>query len=194
MLFIGDAAFPNTPETLSLRHVYPNEFAVFEGRPVSIIERRSRLIGFDTQEAPRDPYWREGREFLKQELNGLRREIPINQARILGDCYGVDLYGRMLLDIRGVYNDSERVPAPTLRRLEKAERALRSAYAFPTNHFFVTDNLWQAFQDATRQQKGGFGGDVEFIHPCICRKARHQLEVQVTRQRRKICRVNAYRA
>ena len=193
-LFMGDAAVPNTTETLVFRHMYPSEFAAFEGRPASIIERRSRLMGFDTQEAPRDPgrrdcdipqpYWREGREFLKQELNGLRGEIPIDQARILGDCSGVDLYGRMLLDIRGVYDESDRVQAPTLRRLEMAERAIRSGYAFPTNHYFVTDNLWQAFQDAISQHKGGFSGDVEFIHPCICRRARHQLEVQVTRQRR----------
>ena len=53
-LFIGDAAVQNTSETY-FRHMYPIEFAVFEGRPVSIIERRSRLIGFDTQEAPSDP-------------------------------------------------------------------------------------------------------------------------------------------
>ena len=54
-LFIGDAAVPNTSEILSFRYMYPSKFAVFEGRPVSIIERRSRLIGSDTQEAPRDP-------------------------------------------------------------------------------------------------------------------------------------------
>ena len=55
-LFIGDAAVPNTSEILSFRYMYPSKFAVFEGRPVSIIERRSRLISFDTQEAPRDPW------------------------------------------------------------------------------------------------------------------------------------------
>lgn len=73
-LFIGDAAVPNTSKTLSFRHMYPSKFAVFEGRPVSIIERRSRLTGFDTQEAPRakagetanQPYWRERREFLNK--------------------------------------------------------------------------------------------------------------------------------
>ena len=64
---------------------------------------------------------------------------------ILGDCYGVDLHGRMLLDIRGVYNESDRVRAPTLGRLEMIERALRSGNAFPTNHYFVTDSLWKAF-------------------------------------------------
>ena len=87
----------------------------------------------------------------------------------------------MLLDIRGVYNESDRVQAPTLGRLEMIERAICSGNAFPTNHYFVTDNLWQAFQDATPQCKGGFFGDVEFIHPCMCRRAHHKLEVQVTR-------------
>ena len=89
----------------------------------------------------------------------------------------------MLLHIRGVYNESDRVRAPTSGRLEMIERALRSGNAFPTNHYFVTDSLWKAFQDATRQCKGGFCGDVEFIHPCMCRRAHHKLEVQVTRWR-----------
>ena len=139
--------------------------------------RQGTLAG----ETAKQPYWREGREFLKQELNGMRGQISINEARILGDCYRVDLHGPMLLDIRGVYNKSDRVHAPTLRRLEMTVRALRSGNAFPINHYFVTDNLWQALQDATRQCKGGFCGNVEFIHQCMCRRAHHKLEVQVTR-------------
>ena len=130
-------------------------------------------------ETVNQPYWKEEREFLKQELNGLTGQISINEARILGDCYRVDLHGRIMLDIRGVYNQSDRVQATILRRLEMTETALGSGNAFPTNHYFVTDNLWQALQ--TRQCKGGFCGDVEFIHPCICRIAHHELEVQVTR-------------
>ena len=50
-------------------------------------------------ETANQPYWREGREFLKQELNGLRGQISIKEARILGDCYRVDLHGRMMMDI-----------------------------------------------------------------------------------------------
>ena len=132
-------------------------------------------------ETVNQPYWKEEREFLKQELNGLTGQISINEARILGDCYRVDLHGPMLLDIRGVYNDSDRVHAPILRRLEMTERALRSGKAFPSNHYFVTGNLWQALQDATCQSKGGCCGDVEFIYPCMCRRAHHKLEAQVTR-------------
>ena len=73
----------------------------------------------------------------------------------------------MLLDIRGVYKQSDRVQAPTLRRLKMTERALRSGNTFPTNHYFVTDNLWQAFQDATRQRRVAFAGMWNlFIHAC----------------------------
>ena len=93
-----------------------------------------------------------GRQFLQQELNSLRGEVPIDQARILGDCYGVDLYGRMLLDIRAVYDDSVEGEVPTMRRLEMAENALRTGYVFPTNHYLVTDGLWQIFQQAIRQR------------------------------------------
>jgi len=74
-LFIGDAAVPNTSETLSFRHMYLSKFAVFEGRPVSIIERRSRLIGFDTQETARDP----GRRDCQPPL--LERRKGVSKAR-----------------------------------------------------------------------------------------------------------------
>ena len=72
-LFIGDAAVPNTSETLSFRHMYPSEFAVFEGRPVSIIERRSRLIGFDTQVAPRDCSRRDCQPTLLERRKGVSK-------------------------------------------------------------------------------------------------------------------------
>jgi len=174
--------------------IYPGNLAQ-EGVPRECIEMRSRLIGFDTQEAPRDPgrrdcnipqhFWREGRQFLQQELNSLRGEVPIDRTKIPGDCYGVDLYGRMLLDICAVYDESvEGREAPTLRRLEMAEKALRTGYAFPTNHYLVTDGLWEVFEQAVRQKKGAFGSDLHFVHPCICRQARHQLEVATSRNRR----------
>ena len=72
-LFIGDAAVPNTSKTLSFRHMYPSKFAVFEGRPVSIIERTSRLIGFDTQEAPRDPGRRDCQPTLLEKRKGVSK-------------------------------------------------------------------------------------------------------------------------
>ena len=175
------------------QNIYLNNLSQV-GVPQEHVKMRSRLIGFDTQEAPRDPgrrdchvpqhFWREGRQFLQQELNSLRGEVPLNQARILGDCYGIDLYGRMLLDIRAVYDESVEGEAPTLRRLEMAEKALHSRYAFPTNHYLVSNGLWKIFEQAIRQRKGAFGSDWEFVHPCICRQARHQLEVVSSRNRR----------
>ena len=79
-------------------------------------------------------------------------ETEIDDARILGDCYGVDIYDRLLLNICGVYNAETRPegvqPVPTLQRLEMAKKALRTGYASPTNHYFVTNELWQEFQEA----------------------------------------------
>ena len=114
----------------------------------------STLVGFNTQEAPRglgkgdcqvpQPLWREGRDFLQGELQQLRGGIDVDDARILGDCYGVDIYNRLLLDIRGVYDPAtlpeEDEPVPTLPRLEMAKMALQTGYAFPTNHFLVTND------------------------------------------------------
>ena len=72
---------------------------------------RCRLVGFDTQESPasrgmpiddvRQPFWREGRQLLVDLLGDLRNgEDPANLT-ILADCYGMDLFQRILLDIRG---------------------------------------------------------------------------------------------
>lgn len=192
-LFINDDEVRDLPTKRLYQKIYPSNLPQV-GVPQERVEMRSRLIGFDTQEAPRDPgrrdccvpqhFWREGRQFLQQELNSLRGDVPLNQARILGDCYGIDLYGRMLLDIRAVYDESVEGEAPTLRRLEMAEKALHSGYAFPTNHYLVTNGLWKIFEQAIRQRKGAFGSDREFVHPCICRQARHQLEVASSRNRR----------
>ena len=180
-------------KSVFVRRVYPSSFGQIEGVPTDSIVMRSRLLGFDTQEAPRgparrdckipQPLWRQGRQFLQEELLGLRG----NQARILGDCYGVDIYNRLLLDIRGVYNagtlpeEGERVP--TLPRLKMAKRALRTGYAFPTNHYFVTNDLWQEFQEAIRQRKGGFSRE-QFVHPSVCRRERYRMEVTANVSRR----------
>ena len=161
-LFVNDEQVNGAQEINFSRRVYPSSFGQIEGIPTNSIDMRSRLLGFDTQEAPRDPgrrdcrvpqpLWREGRQFLQQELHELRGDIEIDHARILGDCYGVDIYDRLLLDIRGVYNAETRPegvqPVPTLQRLEMAKKALRTGYAFPTNHYFVTNELWQEFQEA----------------------------------------------
>jgi len=145
---------------------------------------QSRLLELDTQEAPRgpgrrdcqapQPLWREERQFLQEELRGLRGDIDCYQARIIGD------FNRLLLDICGAYN-AETLPeedecVPTLPRLKMAKRALCTGCAFPKNHYFVTNDLWQEFQEAIRQRKGGFSRE-EFVHPSLCRRERYRMEI-----------------
>lgn len=197
-LFVNDEKVDSVQEINFFQRVYPSSFRQIEGVPSDLIEMRSRLFGYDTQEAPRgpgrrdcnvpQPLWREGREFLQEKLAELKGSIDVDQARILGDCYGVDIYNRLLLDVRGVYDaetltDDEDEPAPTLERLEMAKKALSTGYAFPTNHYFVTNDLWQEFQEAIRQRKGGFSRE-QFVHPSICRRERYKLEVVATSHRR----------
>ena len=197
-LFVDDEQVNGDEDVCFFRRVYCGSFDQIEGVPTDVIEKRSRLLGFDTQEAPRgpgrrdcqvpQPLWREGRDFLQQELHELRGDIAdVDQARILGDCYGVDIYDRLLLDIRGVYDAETRPagvqPVPTLQRLEMAKKALRTGYAFPTNHYFVTNELWQEFQEAIRQRRGGFSRD-QFVHPAICRRERHRMEKDANAARR----------
>jgi len=196
-VFVNDQKVDSVEPINFVRRVYPSSFGQIEGVPADRIEMRSRLVGFDTQEAPREPgrrdcqipqpMWRQGRQFLQEELHGLRGDIDCHQARILGDCYGVDIYNRLLLDIRGVY-DAETPPeederVPSLPRFEMAKRALRTGYAFPTNHYFVTNDLWHEFQEAIRQRKGGFSRE-QFIHPSVCRRERYRMEVAANVRRR----------
>ena len=194
-LFVDQEKVDGDREIDFFRKVYPSSFAQMEGVPSNLIEMRSRLLGFDTQEAPRgpgrrdchipQPLWREGRDFLQGELQRLRGDINVDDARILGDCYGVDIYNRLLLDIRGVYDTAtqEGEPVPALPRLEMAKRALRTGYAFPTNHYFVTNDLWEEFQEAIRQRRGGFSAE-QFVHPSVCRRERYKQEVRVRAVRR----------
>ena len=196
-LFVGEEKVDGIREINFFRKIYPCSLAQMEGVPFDLIEMRSRLVGFDTQEALRapgsrdcqvpQPLWREGREFLQRELQQLRGEIDVDDARILGDCYGVDIYNRLLLDIHGVYNTEtlaeEDEPVPTLPRLEMAKRASQTGYAFPTNHYLVTDDLWEEFQRAIRQRRGGFSRE-QFVHSSVCRRERYRIEVNARRGRR----------
>lgn len=174
---------------------YPVEFQPFNGVPLNLVEKRSRLVGFDTQEAPRQRgrecdvdqrFWQNGRDFLETQLHELRSTIPVDGANILADCFGVDLYDRLLIDIRSVYNSSDEHenPQPSLRRFELARRALLTGYAFPTAHYFHSIILEEAFQTAIREKRGAFGQDTPFEHPRKCRIARFRLEKAATRQRR----------
>ncbi|KAL9978419.1 hypothetical protein ACROYT_G015932 [Oculina patagonica] len=59
----------------------------------------------------------------------------------------------MLLDIPAVYDaEANERHEPTLEKQEMAEEAICTGYAFPTNHYLVTDNLWQAFREAQGQK------------------------------------------
>ena len=166
-----------------------------KGVPSNLIQMQSGLSGFNTQEAPRgpgrrdchvpQPLWHGGNDFLQGELQRLRGDIHVDDARILGDCYGVDIYNRLLLDICDVYDTAtqEGEPVPTLPRLEMAKRALHTGYAFPTNHYFVTNDLWEEFKEAIRQRRGGFSAE-QFVHPSVCRWERYRQEVRVSARRR----------
>lgn len=195
-LYRDNTKVDNPDDQLLFRKLYPVEFGFLEGNVDDNIEMRSRLIGYDTQEAPRaqdrgrqlkvtQHFWLEGQQFLVQKLDDLRGELLDDQARILADCYGIDLYGRMLLDIRSVYDSqaNERLKL-TLRRLQLAEEAIRTGYAFPTNHFLVTDRLWEVFREAIQQKKGGFGSHLPFIHPSKCRRERYEIELLTRKERR----------
>ena len=113
-LFVDQEKVNGVREIAFFRKIYPSSFPQMEGVPSNLTEMRSRLSGFDTQEAPRgpgrrdyqvpQPLCRDGRDFLQGELQRLRGDIDLDDARILGDCYGVDIYNRLLLDIRGVYD------------------------------------------------------------------------------------------
>ena len=178
-LYVGQEKVDGVREINFFRKIYSSLFSQIEGIPLDRIEMRRRLVRFDTQEAPRgagrrdcqvpQPLWREGRDFLQR----LKGDINVDDARILGDCYGVDSYNGLLLDICGVYAADtlaeEEEPVPTLARLEMAKRALQTGYAFPTNHYLVTNDLWEEFQRAIRQRRGGFSRE-QFVHPSVCRR------------------------
>lgn len=54
-MYVNDRKVDDAPRVTLFRKSYPAEFAQMEGVPVDRIEKRSRLVGFNTQEAPRDP-------------------------------------------------------------------------------------------------------------------------------------------
>lgn len=161
-------------------------------------EARCRLIGYDTQESPRpgderamdipQPYWQEGRTFLVEQLNGLRGDVPLENAVLLVDCFSVDLYDRLLIDIRGVYHSSQTADPnvqPSLRRFEVANRALSSGYAFPTHNFLVNQDLLDAFDEARQQQRGIFANAGPVYHPSVCRRNRYLILKNRNRSRRR---------
>lgn len=160
---------------------------------------RSRLIGYDTQEAPTpaevraseypQPYWEEGRDFLLQELGRVLGGLPPQNAVLMVDCFSVDPFGRLLIEIRGAYHESQMTEEnlqPTLGRFELARRALSTGFAFPTFNYLVTDDLLQEFYRAREERRGAFSSDGPVYHPSLCRKNRYDIikNRRSTRRRR----------
>lgn len=161
-------------------------------------EMRSRIVGYDTQEAPRpneertadtpQPFWREGKTFLLEELHLLLGDVPPQSAVVLVDCFSVDLYDRLLIDIRGVYHSNQMAAEninPRLGRFELAHRALSSGYAFPTYNYLVNQALLDDFNRAREQRRGAFGGTGPVHHPSVCRRRRYEISKNRTRARRR---------
>ena len=154
---------------------------------------RSRLVGFDSQEAPTGDgkvddfpqhYWLEGKRFLMNELERMcgSYRTRTSDLIILGDVYGIDLYGRMLVDIRDVFHWSERnALRPLMPKFEMARRCLSSGYSYPTPYTLMTDRLWEAFSEARENKVGAFKEDKgPFYDPYQCRKRRRENGDKVT--------------
>ena len=72
-LFVDQEKVNGVREIAFFRKIYLSSFPQMEGVPSNLIEMRSRLLGFDTREAPRgpgrrdcevpQPLWRDGRDF-----------------------------------------------------------------------------------------------------------------------------------
>lgn len=162
-------------------------------------EVRSRIVGYDTQEVPRDdderdvdmpqPFWEEGRRFLSDELHRILGDVPPESAVVLADCFSLDLYDRLLIDIRGVYHSNQMAlangPPPRLNRFELAHRALSTGYAFPTYNFLVNQALLADFENAREQKRGAFRSNLPIHHPSLCRQRRYEISKNQTRARRR---------
>ena len=130
-------------------------------------------------------FWREGRDFLQTTLSDMKGDIPNTDAVVMVDCYGIDIFERLLVDVRGVYSRATPSPVPTLRRFQLSSMALSSGYAYPCPSFYCDENLAASFQLAVDEQRGAFGDpDEEFVHPVKCRRARYQYLMNRPRLRR----------
>lgn len=160
---------------------------------------RTRLVAFDTQEVPTpvqvsatvhqsveipQDFWQEGRDFLKSQLHELIADIPRDDTALECDCYGVDIYGRLLIDIRGARHkqDTSEEQRPSLERFGMALRFLENGVAHPTYESFTSERLLEAFNSARTNRRGGFEDPrCQFIHPSLYRRKRHE----ILRNRRK---------
>lgn len=155
------------------------------------VAKRSRLIGFDTQETPtpgdrvEQLYWEAGRDLLVSELNELKGNLESHSCKLLLDVYSTDLFGRILVDIRGLHRNDDNNPQPSIGRFEIARRMLLSGYAVPTDNQFTNETLQNAFQEARVQRRGGFADGNSFDHPVLCRRDRYQRQMRDNHRRRR---------
>lgn len=172
---------------------YATHFGERASPDVAGVEFRSRLLGYDTQEAPRQgdrslqnitqQFWKEGKEFLLREIERLRAGKSIQSCKILLDVYGIDPYQRLVADIRGMSEEDS--PEPKLHRFELAARALETGYAVPTASFYTNQTLLETFHAAIENKRGGFAdGESVFVHPMDCRRARYRSELDKSYARR----------
>ncbi|KAL9978420.1 hypothetical protein ACROYT_G015933 [Oculina patagonica] len=134
---------------------YMNELLV----PNSEINERNSRYGSVNLACPRFKRKTEGGRSFSVRATRLWNTLPnflkkISKINVFSTTRKKIIYGRMLLDIRAVYDaQANERHDPTLGRQEMAEKVICTGYAFRTNHYLVTDNLWQAFRETQGQKK-----------------------------------------
>ena len=73
------------------------------------------------------------------------------------DIIDVDQYGRLLVDIRGAYNNNVADPAPSLESLTFARECVASGWAYPTTQHVMPEFVSAAFQEAQMGHRGAWG-------------------------------------
>lgn len=166
-------------------------------------EMRCRLVGFDTQEtdlpvvqknsnASRfvgvpQPFAQMGKDFLVDQLDAVKGDRRKEDTILECDCFGIDLYGRLLVDIRGARNTEEPpLQRQPLERFEIAEKFLENGVAHPTFGSYTSERLLRAFTNAKENRKGAFGDPEkrDFLHPSVYRNARRNLVVGLRKRNR----------
>ena len=164
---------------------------------------RCRLVGFDTQEtdlpvvlknsnASRlvgvpQPFAKMGTDFLVGQLAALKGDKPSADTILECDCFGIDLYGRLLVDVRSVRNRADTPLRPPLfGRFKMAERFLENGVAHPTYGGYTDERLLRAFAKARENSKGAFGDPEkrEFVHPSVYRNARRSIVADLRKRNR----------
>lgn len=162
---------------------------------------RCRIVGYDTQETVQlqpgraqrlvpvpQHFWKEGRDFLRNQLLQLKGDLAGNETVIICDAYGLDMYQRLLIDIRGAChrNSLEEEHESTIGRFEFAKRFLENGVAHLTQESFTNQTLIDAFNSARENRRGAFGDPEErvFTHPSIYRRKRRKMYEKFKKNKR----------